>query len=73
MKNLVNKEVGFLLNDEELTALKDMESKKNGLLLEEEMEWNLKSRVVSIEKGDQNNFFFIILLLIGNTKIQYGN
>jgi hypothetical protein len=35
---LVNREVGFLLNDEELKDLKDLESTKNRLMLEEEME-----------------------------------
>jgi hypothetical protein len=48
LAELVNREVGFMLNDEELKALKDLESTKNRLLLEEEMEWHLKSRAAWI-------------------------
>ena len=51
-----NKEGVF--NSKELEDLKKLEATKDGLLLQEEKKWRLKSRALSLAEGDQNTKFF---------------
>jgi hypothetical protein len=48
----------FNVLDDVLKEMKELEIQKNKLLLEEEMEWRMKSRVTWDSEGDKNTKFF---------------